>query len=104
MPSATKPTHTPRSPREEAERSAEQLRADPGHLLVRVLDDDSIAAVVDLLYTRSIFLGVDHQGNWDRRYCFQDRTLAVSEFYKLKSEDDVPTGFISQRPKPYGEL
>lgn len=67
-----------------------------GYLRVRVLPDASVAALGDLLYTRSIILGVDKYG-WHRRFCFESRALAAQRFEELQSEDDVPEGFIARR-------
>ena len=44
-----------------------------------------IAALLDLIHTRAILLGVDACG-YARRYCFEDRELATSRFKMLKSE------------------
>lgn len=63
---------------------------------VRVLPDGSIAALFDLIYTRSILLGIDRHG-WSKRFCFAERGLAYRRFQELQSEDDVPEGYIDSR-------
>jgi hypothetical protein len=63
---------------------------------VRVLDDGSIAAVGDLMFTRAIYVGLNRYG-YERRFCFKDLQRANAEFEKLKSEFDEPSGYIAQR-------
>lgn len=63
---------------------------------VRALPDGSIAAIGNLLFTRAIYLGCTTWG-WERRFCFEDRDREKSEFEKLASEDDTPTGWIARR-------
>lgn len=67
-----------------------------GYLATRVLEDGSVAGINDLLFTRSIALGCTWDG-WSRRYCFEDRSLADEQFAQLKTEDDVPKGFVANR-------
>lgn len=68
------------------------------YLDVRVLPDGSIAALCELITTRSIILGVTRD-SWESRFCFRDRTLASVRFAELQTEDDVPAGFIARRPQ-----
>ena len=70
------------------------------YLDVRVLPDGSVAALCELLYTRSVILGCT-QDSWARRFCFKDRALATKRFGELQSEDDVPEGFIATRGLPF---
>ena len=63
---------------------------------VRALDDGSIAALGELMYTRAIYLGLDRYG-YSARFCFENRALAKAEFDKLKTEDDEPQGCIARR-------
>lgn len=92
-----------RNERAEAEQLAKDIQAENNYIAVRVLDDNSIAAICDLFTTRSIILGLS-RNFWERRFCFSDRPRANIEFAKLKSEDDEPTGYSARRPKPYGEM
>ena len=69
---------------------------DRGYLDVKLLEDGSIIALGDLLYTRAIYLDIDLCG-YGRRYCFSDRSLATNEFQRMKSSDEEPVGFIAQR-------
>ncbi len=68
------------------------------YVAVRVLDDGTIAALGDLMYTRAIFLDCEPLG-WGRRFCFEDRALATQRFYELKSADDEPAGWTARRPQ-----
>lgn len=67
-----------------------------GYLDARVLPDGSVAALLQLLYTRAIVLGC-HAGGWSNRFCFKDQELATSRFLELMSEDEVPSGFVARR-------
>lgn len=67
----------------------------------RVLPDGSIAVLCDLLTTRSVILGCTHYG-YGRRFCFEDRELAVRRFHELQSEDDVSRGEAGKKKGPEG--
>lgn len=68
-----------------------------GHCLdVRELPDGSVAALVRLLYTTAILLGLDRCGYSDR-YCFADESLARLTFSALQSEDEKITGHVASR-------
>lgn len=83
--------------RAEQEAIAAELRnPENRYLKVRVLADGSIAALHDLMFTRSIMLGCTRDG-WGSRFCFEDRQLATQRFAELVSEDDVPAGHIAVR-------
>ena len=73
-----------------------QLRQD--YPVVRVLDDGSIAAVERLISTTAVYLGMNRYG-WESRYCYVDPLRALEVLCALKSEDDVPEGWISSRPE-----
>lgn len=75
---------------------ADQIKKDGGYIDVRVLADDSIAAIGDLLYTRAIFMSCDING-YGNRFCFDDKELANQRFAELQTEDDVPQGHIARR-------
>ena len=81
-------------------RAQEELAAwlveDGGYRAARVLPDGSIAATLDLLYTRAICLGVT-RWDWENRFCFEDRALADRRFAALDSVEDVPAGFTARR-------
>jgi hypothetical protein len=84
-----------------AERRAQQelaawLVEDGGYRAARVLPDGSIAALLDLAFTRAICLGVTRWG-WENRFCFEDRALADRRFAALESEDDEPAGYTERR-------
>jgi hypothetical protein len=74
----------------------QRIKEEQGYLQVKELEDGSIAAILDLMYTRAIILGVDAYG-YSSRFCFKDRALADRRFLELTSEDDVPEGFIARR-------
>ncbi len=63
---------------------------------VRLLQDGAIIAIGDLMFTRAIYMDVDLNG-WGRRFCFEDRALADTEFQRLENDDQEPTGWIARR-------
>lgn len=63
---------------------------------VRLLEDGSIVAIGDLMFTRAIYMDVNPDG-WGRRFCFEDRALADSEFQRITDGDQEPTGWIARR-------
>lgn len=67
-----------------------------GYIDAKVLPDGSVAALHDLIFTRSIILGVNAD-TWVSRFCFKDRDLATRRFADLQSEDDVPAGYTAVR-------
>lgn len=68
-----------------------------GHYLdVRELKDGTIIGVGRLLYTTAIFMDMNLSG-WGGRFCFEDHELALSEYRKLATGDDEPTGWIARR-------
>lgn len=69
------------------------------YLDVRQLPDGTIIGFGKLLYTTAIHIDMDLWG-WGHRYCFSDRALAHAEYCKLQSGDEIPTGWIAQRPEP----
>lgn len=70
-----------------------------GYIAVRELEDGSVAALGDLLYTRAIFLNCNEFG-YSKRFCFENRSLAVVRFNELRTEDDVPEGSVAHRAAP----
>jgi hypothetical protein len=64
--------------------------------LLVYLMDGTIIGVGDLMFTRAIYIDLDLNG-WGKRFCFEDRDLAVEEFMKLKTGDDEPTGWVARR-------
>lgn len=67
------------------------------------LPDGSYAAIMKLAFTEAICLGVDAWGGVEKRYCFHPSNFndMLLAFYRLKSQHDEPSGWISARPKPY---
>lgn len=63
---------------------------------VRVLPDGSVAAIMDLMFTRAIILDCDLSG-YANRFCFTDKALADQRFTELQGADDEPAGFIARR-------
>lgn len=63
---------------------------------VRLLEDRSVMAIGDLMFTRAIYMDADLNG-WGRRFCFENRALADSEFQRITSGDQEPVGWIARR-------
>lgn len=66
------------------------------YLVVDFLRDGTIIGLGDLMFTRAIYIDLDLYG-WGKRFCFEDRDLAVEEYMKLKTGDDEPTGWVARR-------
>lgn len=80
----------------DAEMTAKRIKEKEGYVACRVLLDGSIACVVDLLFTRAIIMGVD-EFRWRKRFCFDNRKVAMMEYERLATENDEPVGFIARR-------
>lgn len=74
----------------------DEIKEMGAYLDVRLLEDGSIVAIGDLMFTRAIYMDVDRIG-WGRRFCFEDRSLANAEFARLANGDQEPTGWIARR-------
>lgn len=61
----------------------------PMYSEVRVLEDETIVALSDLMFTRAIYIGMDRHG-FEKRFCFQDPARAKEEYDKLVTGDDEP--------------
>lgn len=76
-----------------------KAQGDDTYLEVKYLEDGSIAMLVELAFTRAICLGTTLECPFESRFCFSDRALATKRFAELKTEDDVPEGYIARRPE-----
>lgn len=67
------------------------------------LPDGSYAGIMKLAFTEAICLGVTRDCPAEKRYCFHPSNFTdmLLAFYKLKSQNDEPAGWISARPKPF---
>ena len=66
------------------------------YLVVDFLRDGTIIGMGELMFTRAIYIDLDLNG-WGKRFCFENRDLAVVEYMKLKTGDDEPTGYVARR-------
>lgn len=82
--------------RDQAEKLAAYVRKHNPTVEVRVLEDCSVAMKYDLLFTRAIATGVNYD-SYTKRFCFEDRERADTEFAMLVGEDIEPTGWIARR-------
>lgn len=69
-----------------------------GYTTSRQLEDGTWVALVPLMFTTGICINLDRTG-YERRYCFEDKDLCIREYEKLKTVNDVPSGWIAKRPK-----
>lgn len=76
----------------------EAIKASGGFMDVRQLEDGTVVGIGPLLYTTAIYVGMDLIG-WNQRFCFDDLELAFSEYRKLRSGQDEPSGWIARRPQ-----
>lgn len=74
----------------------EEIKATWNLETVRELPDGTIVGVGRLIFTVAIYMDVERDG-WGRCFCFDNRALCLSEYDKLTSGDDEPTGFIARR-------
>lgn len=63
---------------------------------LRVLEDGTVIGTGELLFTRAIFIGLN-EWSFEKRFCFEDRELALTELAKLNTGDDEPSGWIARR-------
>lgn len=71
--------------------------ADNGYQSLRTLEDGTIVGTLELVFTRSVVIGLDRWG-WERRYCYEDRPLATLACAALQTGDDIPlSGFVAER-------
>jgi len=70
--------------------------AGQGYENLRQLEDGTVVGTYELMFTRAIFIDLTYTG-FDKRFCFQDRELALEEIAKLQTGDDEPTGYIARR-------
>jgi len=79
-----------------------QFFIDNGYASARQLDDGTWIGIdiTGHLFFFCIMVGLDRSG-WDKRYDyeFNDIHVMVTEYTKLKVYDDIPSGWISKRPK-----
>lgn len=66
------------------------------YLNLKRLPDGTFIAKLDLLFTRAIVIDLDMCG-YHKRFCFEDRSLADTEFEKILTGDDEPVGYIAKR-------
>lgn len=62
----------------------------------KMLEDGTVVAIGNLLFTRAIYMDCDLYG-WGRRFCFEDKARADREYAKLTSGEVEPTGWIARR-------
>lgn len=63
---------------------------------VRTLEDGTIVGIGELMFTHAVYMDM-HLYGWGRRFCFQDKALADTEYQKLQSGDEEPAGWIARR-------
>lgn len=63
---------------------------------IRILDDGTVVGTVELMFTRAIVIGLN-RFSFDKRFCFESRSLALVELAKLKTGEDEPDGYIARR-------
>lgn len=69
-----------------------------GYYEIIELEDHSVAALSDLLFTTGLFMGLDEFG-WEKRFCYDSQSTAYAELRKLNKLTDIPENWIAKRPK-----
>ena len=72
---------------------------DGGYVGAKVLRDDSYAGIMNLAFTHAICMGVERDGSYARRYCFQSLQDCLQAFSTLESLESEPTGWLARRPQ-----
>ena len=67
-----------------------------GYENVCALEDGTVVGTLELMFTTAICIDLNWQ-SWDKRFCFKDREMAITELSKLKTGDDEPTGYVARR-------
>jgi hypothetical protein len=67
-----------------------------GYENLHSLDDGTVVGTSELMFTRAVYIGLNFSG-WEKRFCFEDRNLAVVELRKLQDGDSEPSGWIARR-------
>lgn len=67
-----------------------------GYENLRELPDETVVGTLELMYTRAICIGLN-RWSWEKRFCFENKELALEELAKLTTGDDEPTGYIARR-------
>lgn len=67
-----------------------------GYQNLRELPDGYVVGTMELIFTRAIFIGLN-EWSFEKRFCFSDRELALTELAKIQSVDDEPTGWVARR-------
>jgi hypothetical protein len=92
-------------PREQEERDdrMRQVREN-WPIPLRMLEDGTIIGLQQLITTVGLIIDINPM-SWERRYCYSDPVLAIEAFNAMTHGDETPLpGYVSQRPKPHGEL
>jgi hypothetical protein len=74
----------------------QRIRQLGDYRMVDFLRDGTIIGIGELMFTRAIYIDLDLNG-WGKRFCFEDKELAVEEYMKLKTGDDEPSGWVARR-------
>jgi hypothetical protein len=88
-----------RPPEQQDEITEYLLGPDCGFVGAKRLEDGSYAVVQRLFATAAIGLGVEQNGMFSTRYCFEDLHACLSAWDELKSCKDEPEGWIARRPE-----
>jgi hypothetical protein len=70
--------------------------ASEGYENLRTLPDGTIVGTSELMFTRAIYINLN-RWSYDKRFCFEDRSLAIAELAKLNTIDDEPSGYVARR-------
>ena len=66
------------------------------YVAARTLEDGTVAALMQMIYTTAICTNIDWCG-YGNRFCFESEERALSELQKLAACDDEPEGWIAKR-------
>lgn len=75
-----------------------QIKAASGCFEVRQLNDGTVVGLGRLLYITAVYVGLT-LFTWSSRFCYDDADLALTEYHKLHTGQDEPSGWIARRPQ-----
>ena len=78
--------------------------ASNGYENVRALHNGTIVGTCDLMFTRSVCVGLNWD-SWEARYCYEDRALATRAALAMSTDDEPPlAGYIATRGNAVNQI
>lgn len=88
-----------RPPEQQDEFTKWLLTTDGGYIGAKLLADGEYAGIMNLAFTHGLCIGIDRDGFYMRRYCFQSLQDCLQAFLRVESIDSEPVGWLARRPQ-----